>query len=375
MTQLPLYRDNRPRHNISRKSPIMYKTPPLILFLLIIVAGGFSCSSAKGQITISDVPATLSSGQKQAFSLRWKQLVQINEDIKAQVAAHNAKCSNLPEDSPLLPQCREEQASLQQQIAHYRELVKQFNEDLSQAVSNPTPTSASTEISTVSADDRPALDVAQRYNPAQIAEEIEKFREALKRLNEENSTDEKERQELLEKSEATTRNAYFLGAKATLDALTAYTDRQLVTQTKQIDTERNQLINELNPDRREQAHHAFKALMDRKNELLESKEHLERVQDAVDAAEKLTSLALDKKEEESKNLLEQGWEFCDKLKLLPPGAAQAKSMVDAYYDVAVQAFCVQQINILNDTAGDRLKAITALSNKLKQLEDIRKSLK
>src|ERR1019366_516123 len=307
MTQLPLYRRNRPRHNISRKSPIMYKTPPLILFLLIIVAGGFSCSSAKGQITISDVPATLSSGQKQAFSLRWKQLVQINEDIKAQVAAHNAKCSNLPEDSPLLPQCREEQASLQQQIAHYRELVKQFNEDLSQAVSNPTPTSASTEISTVSADDRPALDVAQRYNPAQIAEEIEKFREALKRLNEENSTDEKERQELLEKSEATTRNAYFLGAKATLDALTAYTDRQLVTQTKQIDTERNQLINELNPDRREQAHHAFKALMDRKNALLESKEHLERVQDAVDAAEKLTSLALDKKEEESKNLLEQGW--------------------------------------------------------------------
>jgi hypothetical protein len=340
-----------------------HKTKELILsigiYTLLWLVPITTLKASTDQLT--DVPTSLPEAQRAAFTQRHDDLVKLNLKIKDKVKAHNAKCKNIPEDSPLVSECEAEKAALQIEIADYHQLVQDFNDDLASSGSaSSSPVVDSPE------------DLSNHYDPAKIQAEVKGIVAALKQLQSDNNMDNAQRAEVEKKSAAATRDAYVLGAHATVDALSAYTQRQIVTQSAELNREEDMLINETEPNRREQLHAAFKALKERKDELKETKERIEKAQDAVDLVDKSQGLAFGTEEEESKGLLESVWNTCDKLKVLPPGSNQAKTMVDAYYDVAVQAYSVGQINILNTSADQRLKAINILSKKLESLIDLQK---
>ena len=109
--------------------------------------------------------------------------------------------------------------------------------------------------------------------------------------------------------------------------------------------------------------------------LAEHKSQLEKAQDAVQVAHNVVDRideGVKVKEgtyNDPKNLIQNVWEICDQAKVLPPGAAPAKAMVDAAYLVAVQAVSVQQLNGINRNDEDYLRAVDKLSQELKTLGD------
>lgn len=219
----------------------------------------------------------------------------------------------------------------------------------------------------------PVLIKASVQSISKVQAEIQGVQEALKRLKRSTSLDAEERKEWEKRSDNALRDSYALGADAAVNVLTACTERQIKAQKKELWRANDMLAGETDPNRREQLHVAFRVLNDRKVELEQIKERLEKAHDAVEILNTTQDMAYSKEEEESKNQIEAVWVACDKLNILPKGASQAKAIVDASYDITVQAFSLQRINALNANSEQYLKTVDVLSKRMKTLVELKKA--
>jgi hypothetical protein len=213
----------------------------------------------------------------------------------------------------------------------------------------------------------------QTYNPSNVQAEIQGVQAALKNLNHSINSDANERKEWETRSADALRDSYALGANATLDVLAAYTQSQILAEEAELRRANDMLAGETNPNRREQLRAAFRALNDRKVELEQTKGGIEKAHDAVDILNTTQNMAYSKEQEQSKSLIDAAWEACDKFKVLPEGASQAKAIVDASYDITVQAYSVQHINDLNANAEQNLKAVDVLSKRMEMLVKLKQN--
>jgi tetratricopeptide (TPR) repeat protein len=219
----------------------------------------------------------------------------------------------------------------------------------------------------------PVLIKASIQSLSKIQAEIQGVQEALKRLTRSTSIDANERKEWEKRSADALRDSYALGADTTANVLTAYTQRQIDAAKKELWRANDMLASETDPNRREQLHTAFSALNDRKVELEQAKDAVEKAHDAVDILKKAQDITYSKDQEDSESLIEKAWNVCDKLKILPGWASPAKIIVDASYDIMVQAFSAQRINALDANSEQYLKALDVLSNRMKTLVKLKKA--
>jgi hypothetical protein len=106
---------------------------------LIVVAGlGLAGTPTLNALQPADVPPNLPSAQRTVFLQRKADLEQERDRLLRQIAAHNASCpKDMPDDSPSVPGCRQEQQRLNDAQATYLAKVKSFNAAVAQAISAP----------------------------------------------------------------------------------------------------------------------------------------------------------------------------------------------------------------------------------------------
>src|SRR5882672_10495977 len=90
------------------------------IFLLALADNGFS------QVpTIAEVPANLPDQTRSMLASRRRDLVKERDALKTDIKAHEARCKNVAENTPLDQSCSSEQASLETRKSAYISKVKQ----------------------------------------------------------------------------------------------------------------------------------------------------------------------------------------------------------------------------------------------------------
>jgi len=80
------------------------------------------------------VPDGLPATQNAAFKRRYSQLAQLKVTLNSQIDLFMAKCRSVPENSPMVDQCREEEAGLEVAKGHYKKDADAYEHELAAAI-------------------------------------------------------------------------------------------------------------------------------------------------------------------------------------------------------------------------------------------------
>jgi hypothetical protein len=219
-----------------------------------------------------------------------------------------------------------------------------------------------------------------KYQLAKIQAEIDGIKNALIQLNSVKDLNNAQLQEWQKASEKASDDAWELGANLTIDLLTENLTTRGSSIDQQIQQDTASMAGETDPAK-------LKSIQGAIDDLNAHKTQLEKAQEAVDAARTgadAFSKAVEggdsagtqdqlSQSQKVSQALEQGWAIASQEGILPQGADKAKTMVDAAYLVAVQCVSVGQINDIAADVDLNLKAVTALSQKMEALVDLKKA--
>lgn len=109
--------------------------PRLVLQALLLVACTHVADYVLAQsVQLSPIPGELSVEDRRDLESRRASLLQQREAMLAKITRHDAKCSKVPEDSPLVADCSGDQASLSAEIRSYQNAVAEFNHLVSETL-------------------------------------------------------------------------------------------------------------------------------------------------------------------------------------------------------------------------------------------------
>jgi len=200
-----------------------------------------------------------------------------------------------------------------------------------------------------------------KYNLARIQAEIDGIRQALATLDAVRNMNASQLEEWQKASADASNEAWKLGASMTIDLISANLKDRGDALDQQIEQQTGSLKTETDPDK-------VKQIQDSIDNLGTQKARLDTALEAVAAAQG----GADQGESEAGNTaLEKAWELASQTGALPPGASEAKDMVDSAYLVAVQCVSAVRVDAVNANADQYLKAVTSLSQKMKQLVDLK----
>ncbi len=104
------------------------------LLRVALAALGLCAAGAFAQgLVPADIPLALPDAQKIEFQGKRAGLETRRAQLGTAVSQHNARCRGLPEDSPLLAECRTAQLELNASVAGYRAALDDYNRELAQA--------------------------------------------------------------------------------------------------------------------------------------------------------------------------------------------------------------------------------------------------
>lgn len=96
-----------------------------VVFLL--VAGLFAAGAAQAQLQEpASIPANVSGQEQARLEQRRASLMTKLNTLRATIAQHNQRCSEVPNDSPLVEECRASQARLRAEVQEYRNGVAEY---------------------------------------------------------------------------------------------------------------------------------------------------------------------------------------------------------------------------------------------------------
>ena len=99
------------------------------VFALLAVGAGADAQPP----SLSDVPAEIAEPARGELSRQHASLLQQRDWIAARVRAHNERCADVAEGSPLEAQCAAAQRQLAEVITKYRAAVEAFNRAVTSA--------------------------------------------------------------------------------------------------------------------------------------------------------------------------------------------------------------------------------------------------
>ena len=105
----------------------------LLRVALIALGCGMAGAFAQGLVP-AEIPDTLPDALKTEFQDKRTGLDKRRAQLGAAVSQQNARCRGLPEDSPLVEECRNAQLELNASVANYRAALDDYNRDLAHAV-------------------------------------------------------------------------------------------------------------------------------------------------------------------------------------------------------------------------------------------------
>src|SRR6476660_4199719 len=98
------------------------------LLRVALTALGLCAARAFAQgLVPAEIPLALPDAQKIDFQDKRAGLETRRAQLGAAVSLHNARCRGLPEDSPLLAECRTAQLELNASVASYRAALDDYN--------------------------------------------------------------------------------------------------------------------------------------------------------------------------------------------------------------------------------------------------------
>jgi hypothetical protein len=320
---------------------------------------------------------------KRSLDVRHADLLQRFQAWNQQAQAYNSQYANRDLD-PKSAEYAAGQAMLSRlssDLSSYNDDNAAFAADVARLVPRPPPpvtvpsrVDLYVDMRTLLAQEKP------KYDPAKIQAEIDGVKTALQRLDAVRENNASRIEEWQKTSEKASHDAWEMGANMSVDLLSSALKNRAEAIDKQLQNEADLLAGETDPARRKAIQDTFKELSNHKEQLEKANEAAEAAHKEVDRLSKLDEA--DDTDEESKDLrstsekvgeaLNQAWEYYDLAGgPLPEGAKEAKQMVDAVYLASVQFVSVGQINSANDDAGQYLKAVTVLSQKMKELVDLK----
>lgn len=109
--------------------------------IAVLSATAFLAGSVHAQAPVPEaVPAVLPNATKAALDIRRTRLDEQRKALAQKVAAHNARCRNVPpENAALTADCSAAQQSLNSEVQTYRQSVVAFNNDLATAIDAVRP--------------------------------------------------------------------------------------------------------------------------------------------------------------------------------------------------------------------------------------------
>ena len=166
----------------------------------------------------------------------------------------------------------------------------------------------------------------------------------------------------MKESEGATIDAYIQGEGAVLEVFKLRVEAEQAVANGEVRSSLQKLASETDPNRRAQLHSAFAALKDRSDDLEGVANEIKGGQARIEllGSGKMAIDAASKEELSNVEVAEAVWTAAERLKLIPPWAVAAKTAVDAWYGVAVQAASVLRVNQLNENAERYLAAVKSL---------------
>lgn len=316
------------------------------LTLSILIA--FSVGSTAAQdVSLSPIPATLPPAVIDKLTAVRTQLLNRLEAHNQKVDAFNSACGQVQPDTAQFTECVQQDKSLSAEASTLVEDKKAFAAQLNSAIA----------ANTVASDDKSL----QESDKLIIKREIAGIQNALRQLNKSMNLDAAQREEWEKESGEATHDAWMLAGATTLDLLSLHADSQVKTADTELQHSLDLLSGTVDPNRREQLHTAFAMLKGRKDEL-------ERFRSSVETAHKAFDIheSANQKVEDS-NAFEAIWGAGDKLGVIPPAGAWAKTAMEASYLVAVQAASALGIRDLNRNSDEYLAATKVLKARMETL--------
>lgn len=95
----------------------------------------------------SEIPNNIPAEKRMALQQQRSKLYKHRDALKAKINSHNSKCRSIKKDSPLVAECRQSQASLQNAISQYTAGVRNFNSAvIAASTSIPAPLKKKQEL-------------------------------------------------------------------------------------------------------------------------------------------------------------------------------------------------------------------------------------
>jgi prefoldin subunit 5 len=347
-------------------------------------SAGLADAAPSPPVEVPPLPPELSAPAFQTYRQELEQeraaIMERFQRWKARASAFNVKYGGqeFDEDSQEAKDGAIEQAWLSREEQDYQRLANAFKAKVGKL----------TEIDPVDATRETPTDEPAQKDLIKVQAEITEVQRALETIEHSEGLDAASRKEWEDRSSAATRDAFVLAGHSTLDALAALTQRKIAAANAEFRRANDLLMGEggtdaASVDRRDQLQSAIGAIGNSIEELKRAKERIDDAHDAVDIFDKLKDtvrkgdqstqeMEYSSREEEARNAIETAWNDCDKLNMLPKGARQTKTAVDAWYDVTVQVVSVRRLNELNANSEQYLKAVRALSQRMTDLVKIKK---
>jgi len=308
---------------------------------------------------VPEIPDSLPSSARFGLDIIRGQLLRDLAEYNTRVDVFNAACGHIdPKNTALLASCTEKYHMMTAVAGALEENKKEFAAQLDAEVF-----AVRSDISGPPASPEQRL---QNADKLAIKREIEGVRNALAQLNKAMELDASQREEWLKESHDATRDAWFLAGSTTLDIFGDHAEKQVNDVDAELKHSEDLLSGTTDPNLRSQLHTKCGMLMD-------SKEKLEGVRDAIDLAKDGFGLATkgvkigEDREIAEESGFETAWALAEKAKIMTPEAHYAKTIVDASYLVAEQAASWLRLRDLNDSAGQYPAATKTLQKRMEEL--------
>jgi glycerophosphoryl diester phosphodiesterase len=108
-------------------------TGAALLRVALAALGLYAAGAVAQGLIPAEIPDTLPEAEKIEFQDKRMGLDTRRAQLGAAVSQHNARCRGLPEDSPLVAECRIAQLELNASVAGYGAALDDYNRDLAQA--------------------------------------------------------------------------------------------------------------------------------------------------------------------------------------------------------------------------------------------------
>jgi hypothetical protein len=303
------------------------------------------------------------------------QVAEQSAERYAQQYANKTVDAGSPEEAAGLAAYQQVKASVQS----YRRALSDYSAKLAQLRPRPAPPPGPTPPAFALYVDPGSLLAKNdpKYNLAKIQSEIDGIRAALARLKSVKDMNDSQLDEWRKESEKASSDAWELGASLSVDLLTANLEARGEQIERQIGEATASMKGKTDTAELKAIQDSIDGLKTHQAQLEKAQEALEKAHSLVDSLSKAAEAAgggeaeAASRDENVSKALEEAWEAASQAGALPPGASEAKGMADAAYLVAVQCVSVARVNQANANAESYLAAVDSLSQKMKDLVDLK----